>query len=340
MQLARVHNVLPSVLLTLVGASAAARSVRLALLAPSVWAAAGCSCGVAVASMAVNDYFDRAVDRRNRPDKPIPSGRVPPDGAVLFAACAYVAALATACLLEPPALRAVVALSSTVTMLYTPLFKRVPLVKNLTVAAVVALAPLAGALAVCGAGGGGGGLGGGSIIQSGIGSTVSSGAGHQWLTAAGADAVRRLGPCSAFAFFGVAYREVLMDVHDLEGDLAEGVVTAPALLGRGGALAAALLLLAVGTVGALRLLYGGGLLIELPAATASAFGVFTGPVVALMAAGPALALLALSARCAQLALGAARGGWLPERVDDAVNECLKPLGAGIVLLAAVAAVGA
>jgi geranylgeranylglycerol-phosphate geranylgeranyltransferase len=272
--------------------------------------------------MAVNDYFDRAVDRVNRPDKPIPSGRVPPDGAVLLAACGYVAVLATACLLDPLALRAVIAFSSTVTMLYTPFLKRVPVIKNLTVAAVIALAPIAGALAVSG------GAAGGAV------------------TSAGAEAVRRLSPCAAFAFFGVVYREVLMDCHDLEGDLAEGVATVPAVVGRGGALAVALASLAVGTASALCLLYGrlwgsGRILFEVPSATAAALGpLFTAPVLEAAAAAPALLLLALALKCALLALGAARSGWEPARVDDAVMACLKPMGLGIMLLAAVAAFGA
>jgi geranylgeranylglycerol-phosphate geranylgeranyltransferase len=327
LQLARVHNVFPSVLLAMVGGAAAARSVTTALLSPAVWAAAAASAGVALASMAVNDYFDRAVDRLNRPDKPIPSGRVPADGAVLLAACLYIAVLAAACFLDPLALRAVIAFSSTVTMLYTPFLKKVPVVKNVTVAAVIALAPIAGALAVSGGGAGGA------------------------VAAAGAEAVRRLLPCAAFAFFGVVYREILMDVHDMDGDLVEGVVTVPALIGRGGALVAALASLAAGTASALCLLYGvfgggvgggstGGILFELPAATATSLGIFTGPVLELAVVLPAALLLLLGGQCAALAVGAARSGWQPKRVDHAVMACLRPLGLGIMMLAAVAAFGA
>jgi geranylgeranylglycerol-phosphate geranylgeranyltransferase len=326
LQLARVHNIFPSILLALVGGAAAARSIPTALLSPAVWAAALASAGVAVASMAVNDYFDRAVDRVNRPDKPIPSGRVPADGAVLLAACLYIAVLAAACLMDPYALRAVIAFSSTVTMLYTPVLKKLPVVKNLTVAAVIALAPIAGALAVSGGGAGGA------------------------VAAAGAEAVRRLLPCAAFAFFGVVYREILMDIHDMDGDLAEGVVTVPALCGRGGALCAALASLGAGTAAALALLYAGAsaassssgrvLLFELPSATATALGVFTAPVLELLAVLPALTLLALAGQCAALALAAARSGFEPENVDACVMACLKPMGLGIMLLAAVAAFGA
>lgn len=49
---------------------------------------------------------------------------------------------------EPPALRAVVAASAAATLLYTPVLKRLTLVKNVAVASVIALTPLTGALAL------------------------------------------------------------------------------------------------------------------------------------------------------------------------------------------------
>lgn len=48
---------------------------------------------------------------------------------------------------EPPALRIIIAASAAATLLYTPLLKRVTLVKNVAVAAVIALSPVSGALA-------------------------------------------------------------------------------------------------------------------------------------------------------------------------------------------------
>ena len=48
---------------------------------------------------------------------------------------------------EPPALRIIIAASAAATLLYTPLLKRMTLVKNVAVAAVIALSPVSGALA-------------------------------------------------------------------------------------------------------------------------------------------------------------------------------------------------
>ena len=64
-------------------------------------------------------------------------------------ACMHKSKLMTAPLSaqEPPLLRAIIAFSAAATLLYTPLLKRVTGVKTATVAAIIALSPMAGALA-------------------------------------------------------------------------------------------------------------------------------------------------------------------------------------------------
>lgn len=51
------------------------------------------------------------------------------------------------CAQEPPLLRFIIAFSAGATLLYTPFLKRMTAVKNIAVAAVIALSPVAGALA-------------------------------------------------------------------------------------------------------------------------------------------------------------------------------------------------
>ena len=69
----RPVNVLPSILLVVVGALSAAKHWSI-LLNPTVWAMAFVSCGIAVSSVVVNDYFDfrLGVDSMNAPEKPLP----------------------------------------------------------------------------------------------------------------------------------------------------------------------------------------------------------------------------------------------------------------------------
>jgi 4-hydroxybenzoate polyprenyltransferase len=95
----------------------------------------------------INDYFDYKVDAQNAPHKPLPSGAVAPDVALLLSSVIYCAVLIIACLMEPSALRSIIAFSAAATLLYTPVFKKLTAIKNATVATVIALAPVAGALA-------------------------------------------------------------------------------------------------------------------------------------------------------------------------------------------------
>ncbi|OPG10442.1 UbiA family prenyltransferase, partial [Microbispora sp. GKU 823] len=73
---------------TLAGAAAAGRSARPGLAAASVllyWA-----------GMALNDWSDRKIDAKERPERPIPSGRISPEGALGLAAALTGAGVATA----------------------------------------------------------------------------------------------------------------------------------------------------------------------------------------------------------------------------------------------------
>ncbi|MBE3009917.1 UbiA family prenyltransferase [Microbispora sp. NEAU-D428] len=73
---------------TLAGAAAAGRSARPGLAAASVllyWA-----------GMALNDWSDRKIDAKERPERPIPSGRISPGGALGLAAALTGAGVATA----------------------------------------------------------------------------------------------------------------------------------------------------------------------------------------------------------------------------------------------------
>ena len=115
----------------------------------SVWHAALSSAAIALGSVVVNDYFDVPNDRINAPSKPLPSGQITVDGALLFGGSFYLSTLVAAAWLEPRELRLMVACSAAVTLAYTPVLKKIALVKTGAVAGVVALSPAAGALAVC-----------------------------------------------------------------------------------------------------------------------------------------------------------------------------------------------
>ncbi|CAI5975270.1 unnamed protein product, partial [Closterium sp. NIES-64] len=169
-------------------------------LSPRVLLVAALSGSIALASMVVNDVFDWQIgsDRVNSPAKPLVSGAVHPYDAELAAGCLYSLIVLAACQLEPLPLRMLVAGAAVGTYLYTPFLKRITLVKNVSVAAIIASSLLAGALAA----------------------------------GASFSALYRASGAFLFLFHALLYREVLMDVADVTGDASAGVPTLAVRLGK------------------------------------------------------------------------------------------------------------
>jgi geranylgeranylglycerol-phosphate geranylgeranyltransferase len=212
--MARPINVVPSFLLVLAGAWASSGRTALAFCHVGVWIVGFITASIAMASCIMNDYFDftAGTDAINAPQKPLPAGKVPPELAVAVGAGSYICILLIAMLINDYRLRLIVAASSVLTLLYTPIFKKTGLLKNASVAAVITGAPLAGALA------------------------------------AGAPSLHALLKPCVFLFLSVTFREILMDINDVQGDAAAGIRTLPVLIGKTYALliAVAALLLASG----------------------------------------------------------------------------------------------
>lgn len=198
--MARPVNLAPSMLLVIFGAWASTGQLLHVLGSSTVWLVCFIASGVSVASVVVNDYFDyrSGADVINSPQKPLPSGLIEPDRALLFSSALYIAVLIATCFMAQSALRSVIAVSAAATLLYTPLLKQVTGLKNATVAAVIAASPLAGALA--------------------------AGAGQLGVT--------KLLPLCAFVFLGIMYREILMDISDVDGDRSAGIHTIPVVAGQ------------------------------------------------------------------------------------------------------------
>lgn len=142
---------------------------------------------------AINDVFDLAIDRVNRPTRPLPSGAVSVSTArSVWAACSALGVGLGA--LVSWAHLAIAVGSVTLLYAYSARLKRVPLVGNLAVALVLGLAILYGGLA------------------------VGPAAGALWLGA-------------AFAVGSTFAREVAKDLEDVAGDAVEGARTLPIVLG-------------------------------------------------------------------------------------------------------------
>lgn len=161
----------------------------------------------------VNDLTDIDADRRNRPFRPLPSGRLQRQGAAAVAACSAVAALAVAATMGMTAAILTITLL-TAGVAYSLLVKRITILGHLWVA----------------------GLFGACVVWGGW------SAGHTspevWIAGL------------IVALF-ILPREILKAIHDLYGDRAAGIRTAPARWGRNTALR--LMAVAVALFGAVTL---------------------------------------------------------------------------------------
>lgn len=101
---------------------------------------------VAGGGNAVNDYFDRDIDRVNRPHRPIPSGRITPRTALIIAQILFLAGIALTVFLNIYCLL-LAALNSVVLFIYTWKLKRRGFVGNISIGYLVGSTLLFGGLA-------------------------------------------------------------------------------------------------------------------------------------------------------------------------------------------------
>jgi geranylgeranylglycerol-phosphate geranylgeranyltransferase len=195
-ELTRPGNVVAASVLTFTGAFVAAGlsgdPVRVAAaVAATVFATS--------AGNAVNDYFDRDIDRINRPDRPIPRGAVSDRGALAFSVALFLGAVGSALALPVEAI-AIAVVNLVALVAYTEFFKGLPGVGNAVVAYLTGSTFLFGAAAV------------GDALDA------------------------RVLVLFALAAMATLTREIVKDVEDVEGDKQEGLRTLPIVVGERAAL--------------------------------------------------------------------------------------------------------
>jgi geranylgeranylglycerol-phosphate geranylgeranyltransferase len=102
---------------------------------------------IAAGGNAYNDYCDRDLDRLQKPGRPVPSGRIIPQAALWWSTGCFLAGIVVASRLGIITL-SIAAWAGLLLMLYSRTLKRLPLVGNLAVALVSALAFIYGGVAV------------------------------------------------------------------------------------------------------------------------------------------------------------------------------------------------
>ncbi|MCO8245938.1 MULTISPECIES: geranylgeranylglycerol-phosphate geranylgeranyltransferase [unclassified Haladaptatus] len=201
-ELTRPGNTFAAGMLTFIGAFVAggvftdSQPVQVVAAVVATWLATG-------AGNAINDYFDRDIDRINAPDRPIPRGAVSPKGTLLFSIVLFVGAVAAALLLPVFAI-AIAALNLVALVAYTKLFKGLPGVGNAVVAYL-----------------------GGSTFLFGS-AAVAADAGS---TAIPVDGIRTAAILFLLAALSTFTREIIKDVEDMDGDREEGLNTLPLAIG-------------------------------------------------------------------------------------------------------------
>ncbi|AHF99128.1 prenyltransferase [Halostagnicola larsenii XH-48] len=206
LELTRPVNVIAASVLTGIGAFVAGGVEN----APFSVGAAVLATGLAVgAGNAINDYFDREIDRINQPERAIPRGAVSPNGALGFSVVLFVAAVGLSLTLPTLAI-AIAGINLLALIAYTEVFKGLPGIGNALVAYLVGSTFLFGSAAV------------GEIQTAGV--------------------------LFLLAAIATLTREIIKDVEDVDGDRAEGLNTLPIAIGERRALLVALGLLVVGVL--------------------------------------------------------------------------------------------
>ncbi|MCL9813970.1 geranylgeranylglycerol-phosphate geranylgeranyltransferase [Natranaeroarchaeum aerophilus] len=202
-ELTRPMNSVAAGVLTFIGAFVAGASTEYAPLVAAAVAATSLATG---AGNAINDYFDREIDRINQPDRPIPRGAVSERGALWFSIVLF--ALATVLALTLPPLAIGIAAFNLIALIaYTEFFKGLPGLGNALVAY----------------------LGGSTFLFGG----------------AAVGDVRAAGVLFVLAALSTLTREIIKDVEDIDGDREEGLNTLPIAIGERKALHVGTVLLLV-----------------------------------------------------------------------------------------------
>ncbi len=157
---------------------------------------------------AIDDYFDRKIDRMNKPERPIPSGKLKPELALVYAFFLFILGIAIS--FELPKSCMLLAAVNSIILVFYPKIKNINgIAGNIIISYLTASVFIFGAL---------------------LGQNVFSG----WLIA-------------IITFFAVFAREVIKDIEDIRGDMRIGRKTIPITFGKGFAakVAAIMLILAM-----------------------------------------------------------------------------------------------
>jgi geranylgeranylglycerol-phosphate geranylgeranyltransferase len=159
-----------------------------------------CTLLILSSNMIANDLFDIKIDKINNPGRPLISGKIKIKEAIFGLGLMLVFVEIINIMLLPTKLQNIIHLSILYSLMYTPLFKKILFLKNISCASMVAYSIFFGGLSVWG----------GGIDM---------------------NKIRYFYQIIIFVFFGSLYNEILLDVCDYEGDKKNKLHTIPTVFG-------------------------------------------------------------------------------------------------------------
>jgi geranylgeranylglycerol-phosphate geranylgeranyltransferase len=152
--------------------------------------------------MVINDVYDYKIDKVNNPSRPIASGQIKIYEAVLLNIFLVGTAEFLSLRFLSDSLQLIIHLAIINVTLYTPVFKRIPFIKNISCASLVAF----------------------TVFFSGLSSSISVMSLHKNFGF--------LAIALSLVFNGSLSNEILLDIRDYEGDKKHNIVTIPVLFGK------------------------------------------------------------------------------------------------------------
>jgi geranylgeranylglycerol-phosphate geranylgeranyltransferase len=201
----RYKTIIPTCVLSFSGAWIIRPSLSIILQNSFFWASTLETVLILMSSMMINDLFDMDADRWNHPDRPLVTGAISLEEARIAIFTTSVLIELVNLLFLPSSLRLITRLSLFLVVIYTPILKKIPLVKNAFCGAIIAFAPFFSGLA---------------------------------MTTRSKELIALQPNFDLFAiwiqilFLGSVMNEMLLDIRDYDGDKRARIHTLPTLFGK------------------------------------------------------------------------------------------------------------
>lgn len=203
-KMTRPKNILPTMLLNFSGGWIMNPSFNNLIHSTPFIASVANTILVLMSSMIINDIYDCQIDKINNPSRPIASGQIKRYEAAAMSAFLIGSAEYINLHFLPENLQIIVHLAIIDIIIYTPILKRIPAIKNISCAAIISFA----------------------IFFSGIASNDNSG-----LIIENKN-FDLLAIVLNVIFYGSLSNEILHDIRDFEGDKIHNIYTLPVLFGK------------------------------------------------------------------------------------------------------------